>query len=64
MLEIVFTARSLQPPRDSMTSGTKDTPTDWQCEACIVIFSVPDLAYKSAAAYVEHAFARPMLASY
>ena len=23
-----------------------------------------DLAYKSAAAYVEHAFARPMLASY
>ena len=37
MLERVFTERSLQPPRDSMTSGTKDTPTAWQCEACIVI---------------------------
>ena len=38
MLERVFAARSLQPPRDSITSGTKDTPTAWHEEACIAIF--------------------------
>ena len=38
MLETVFAARSLKPPSDSKTSGTKDTPTAWHGEACIAIF--------------------------
>ena len=38
ILERVLAARSLHPPRDSITCGTKDTPTAWQEVACAAIF--------------------------
>ena len=38
ILDRVTTARSLQPPRVSVTRGTKETPTAWQEALCEAIF--------------------------